>query len=500
MASSNISSPNKHLPVVIIGTGFGGIALAVALKKAGIEDFTILERASEVGGTWRDNTYPGCACDVASNLYSFSFAPNPNWSRTHSNQPEIFEYLKKVARDFNVYPHIRFKQNLQSAVWNSKKEFWEIETSNASFTCDVLVTAVGPFGDAVIPDFPGKDTFKGKAFHTLHWDKSYDISGKKVAVIGTGATGVQIVPELQKAAKKLTVFQRTPSHILPRVNIETSPVKRMASRYVPFFQRGIRAMWYTAYEGLVGLPQFVDPRFLVPYEATARYHLYKQIKDQDLRDKLTPNYRFGCKRPVFSSEYFPALQQNNVDLVCDGIQEIREHSIVDTKGVEHDVDTIVYATGFRIPHQIGEKLVGNKGETLSEFYAGKPTSFMGTSVSGFPNLFMMLGPFSAAGNQSAIFMLETQAGYISKAIVTMRKNDIKQMDVREDVLNAFSNDIQERSLKTTWVSGGCTSYFQNAEGGNNGLWPNWSFMHRWKSRTFDTHKYNVKHNREVEDA
>lgn len=493
-------STTPHLPVVIIGTGFGGIALAVSLQKAGIQDFTLLERATEVGGTWRDNTYPGCACDVASNLYSFSFAPNPNWSQTHSTQPEIFEYLKNVARDFKVYPHIKFEHELQNATWNNNDQRWHIKTNKGAFTCNVLVTAVGPFGDAVIPAFPGAELFRGKSFHTLHWDHSYNFNDKKVAIIGTGATAIQIVPALQHKVKQLKVFQRTPSHVLPRINIATSSAKRAAARYIPLFQKSIRSMWYAAYEGLVGLPQFVDPRFLVPFEAMARYHLHAQVKDKNLREKLSPKYRFGCKRPVFSSEYFLALQEPNVELVCDGIQAIKEHSIVDSQGIEHAVDAIIYATGFKVPHQIGEKLVGNTGKSLSEFFDATPKAYMGTSVSGFPNLMMMLGPFSAAGNQSAVYMLETQANYITKALLAMRRQGIQQFDVRDDVLSAFANDVQQRSLKTTWVSGGCHSYFQNAEGGNNGLWPNWSFMHRWQSRAFDLYKYNVVRNSEMESS
>jgi len=481
----------QHLPVVIIGAGFGGMALAVKLQEAGIEDYHIFERAKEVGGTWRDNTYPGCACDVASNLYSYSFAPNPSWAQTHGTQSEIFGYLKGVAKDFDLYPNIRFDHELIKATWDKKAEQWSLITSQGKYTCSVLVTATGPFGEAVIPEFKGAESFKGSSFHSLHWDHDSDLKGKKVAIVGTGATAIQIVPEIQAEVEHLTIFQRTPSHVLPRVDIATSSFKRAAVRHVPFLQRGIRAAWYTAYEGLVGLPQFVDSRFLVPFEAAARYHLFKQVKDKDLREKLSPTYRFGCKRPVFSSKYFLALQEKNVDLVCSGIEEITEKGIVDSDGVEHEIDTLIYATGFRSPHQISGKLFGNTGTSLAEYFGSRPRAFMGTSIAGFPNLFMMMGPFSAAGNQSAVFMLETQAGYITNAVKTMRKKELKSVDVREDVLDAFTNEVNERSQKTSWVSGGCNSYFQNAEGGNAGLWPSWSFMHRWNSRKFDVNKYVV---------
>lgn len=488
----------QHLPVVIVGTGFGGMALAVKLLEAGIDDFSILEKASEVGGTWRDNTYPGCACDVASNLYSYSFAPNPNWKRTHGTQPEIFEYLKGVANDYDLYPHIRFDHELQHASWDNEDENWKITTNQGKFTCGVLVTATGPFGEAVTPKFEGVTSFKGESFHTLHWDHDCDLLDKKIAIIGTGATAIQVVPELQEKAKHLTVFQRTPSHVLPRVDVATSALKRAATRYVPLLQRGIRAAWYSAYEGLVGLPQFVDSRFLLPYEAVARYHLFSQVKDKSLREKLSPDYRFGCKRPIFSSKYFLSLQEPNVNLVCSGIKEIKEHSVIDSEGEEHEVDVLIYATGYRFPHQIFDKLVGSKGVSMAEYFGDRPRSYMGTSVSGFPNLFMMMGPFSAAGNQSAVFMLETQAGYITKAVAAMRENGLKNVDVREDVLEAFTSEMNDRSQKTSWVSGGCSSYFQNAEGGNAGLWPNWSFMHRWKARDFDVYKYNTTSNDLVE--
>ncbi|OUS31854.1 hypothetical protein A9Q99_01795 [Gammaproteobacteria bacterium 45_16_T64] len=500
MVESNSGSNTRHLPIVIIGTGFGGIALAVKLQEAGIEDFSIFERAKEVGGTWRDNTYPGCACDVASNLYSYSFAPNPDWTRTHSTQPEIFEYLKKVTSDYDLYPNIRFNHELEKAEWDSENQRWRISTNQGDFTCDVLTTAAGPFGNPVIPKFPGVDAFKGESFHTFNWDHGCDIAGKNVAIIGTGATSVQVVPAIQPIVKQLTVFQRTPSHILPRLDIATSAIKRAASKHIPLFQRSIRSMWYGVYESLVGLPQFVDSRFLVPFEKVTRYHLNNQVKDKTLREKLSPNYRFGCKRPVFSSLYYPALQESNVDLVCESIKEIRENSIVDADGNEHAVDVLIYATGFRIPHQISEKLIGEGGRSLSQFFGTKPKSFMGTSFSGFPNLFMMLGPFSAAGNQSAVFMLETQADYITKAILAMRKQNLATVDVREDVLTAFSNDVEQRSQKTSWVSGGCNSYFQNPEGGNGGLWPNWSFMHRWQSRQFEVAKYNVTRRTELENV
>lgn len=489
LAKSNSVQAAVHHHIGIIGSGFGGIALSKHLQDAGIENFVIFERANEVGGTWRDNNYPGCACDVASNLYSFSFAPNPDWSLTHSPQPEILEYLKSVARKLKLYPKVLFKHEVIKAQWHDG--LWHINTNQGNYTCNVLVGAPGPFGSPQIPKFKGLEKFKGKAFHTARWEHEFSLKGKRVAVIGTGATAIQVVPELQKKASRLYVFQRTPSHIIPRIDIHTSSIKKAAFRHVPFLQKAVRASWYTTYELFIGTPQFVDQRFLSVFEAVASANLRHQVKDPELRKKLTPNYRFMCKRPVFNSTFYPALQQPNVSLETDGIREITETGIVDNNGKLHEVDAIVFATGFKVPNDLYERIYSNENVSVSESWGGRPKSYLGTSVSGFPNLFTMLGPFSAAGNQSAIFMLESQAAYITEAIKAMKRIDTPVIEVKADVEDEFYHDVLDRSKNTTWVSGGCTSYFQTAEGDNVGLWPNWSFLYRWKTRNFDISKFRL---------
>lgn len=485
------SQSGRHIPVVIVGAGFGGMGLAVNLHQSGMSDFAIFERGSEVGGTWRDNTYPGVACDVASNLYSLSFAPKHDWSKTHGEGSEIFEYLKDVAANHKLYESIRFDHDLLEARWSDAEKKWLLHSNQGDFICDVLVTAVGPFGEPVIPSFKGADTFEGRAFHTFDWDHDYDLSGKRVAIVGTGATSIQLVPAIQSKVESLTVFQRTPTHILPRTDIKNTAFKKTLFAKIPVLQRIVRSWWYVMYEAISGLPQFASSVFRGPLERIVKKHRESQVPDEVLREKLTPNYHFGCKRPVMSSTFYPALQQPNVELVTADISEVQQNAIVDGDGNSYPIDVLIYATGFRVPHNFYDRLIGVAGQSLTDNWGVAPKAFLGGSVSGFPNLFLMGGPFSSAGNQSAIYMLESQARYITRVIKEMRTRGLAKVDVREDVQNGFYNDLQNRSRKTSWVIGGCKSYYQNAHGGNTGLWPNWSFLYRWKTRNFDPHLFEL---------
>lgn len=478
-------SLRDHFPIAIIGAGLSGIGLAIQLRAAGVEDFTILERADAVGGTWRDNTYPGCACDVASNLYSYSFAPNPEWRRVYGQQAEILDYVKGVARARGIEAFIRFGHELREARWDERRHRWTLSTSRGTFAADVLVTAVGAFGDPVIPTLPGLERFAGTSFHTARWDHRHDLEGRKVAVIGTGASAVQVVPAIVARVGKLSVFQRTPIWVLPRMDGETTPLTRALLRRVPLLQRALRAGWYCTYECLVGLPQFVDTRFLRVFETIGRLQLRRQVADPELRRRLTPHYRFGCKRPAISDDFYPALSRPNVELVTAGIREVRERGIVTEDGVEHPVDTLIFATGFQVPHQIGERIVGRQGRRLSDAFGAEPAAYLGTTVSGYPNLFMLAGPFSGPGSQSYVYMVEAQMRYVTDAVRTMRRKRLSTVEPREDVLASFRHEMERRSRHTSWVGGTCRSYYQNAAGGNAGLWPHWSFLFRWRTRRFD---------------
>lgn len=480
----------NHFPLVIVGAGFGGLGLGVRLRQAGIEDFVILERSSDLGGTWSLNTYPGAACDVPSTLYSYSFAPNPQWSRKFGTQPEILEYLRSTASTHGVTPHIRYETEVESAAFDEETNQWSLRTSQGDFTCDVLVGAVGIFAEAKFPDLEGLDSFKGTRFHTLDWDHDHDLTGERVAVIGTGATAVQVIPEVQRIAGEVQVYQRTPPWIVPRADRAISALEQVAFRTLPLLQRANRTAWYTSIESL-GLPGFVSARFRVPFEAVARLQLRRQVRDKTLRSALTPDYMIGCKRAVFSDAYYPAMSQDNVELVTVGIREVRPHSIVTTDGVERPVDTIIVATGFTTTPRFRDNVKGTDGRSLNDVHHERPQSYLGLANAGFPNMFTILGPFGAAGNQSAIFMAECQIDYIVDAVSRIRATGVRRAEVRRDVQDAFVTEVHARAQHGTWLTGGCSSYYTNDRGENAGLYPNWSFEYRRRTRRWDADNYEV---------
>ncbi|MET8774912.1 NAD(P)/FAD-dependent oxidoreductase [Nocardia sp. NPDC004654] len=487
MAAPSGTDP-EHRAIVVIGAGIAGIGLAVKLREAGFDDFVLLERASELGGTWQANTYPGCACDVPSHLYSYSFAPNPNWSRTYGTQPEILDYLRSVAERHDVVRHMRFDTPLVRAEWDEAALRWHIETERGELTAEVLISAVGPFSEAKIPDFPGIGDFEGAQFHSLHWDHEHDLTGERVAVIGTGASAVQFVPEIQPIVRRLTVFQRSAPWIVSRMDRRTHAVERALLRRMPVLGKAIRGAYFAGIESF-GLVGFVDRRFRHPFQALSRWQLHRQVSDPALREKLTPDYMIGCKRAIFSDAYYPALTRDNVEVVTERIKEIRPHSIVTDTGAEYPVDTIVWGTGFGSLPQLYERIVGKDGRSIAEAYRDRPGSYLGAAAAGFPNMFCTLGPFGAAGNQSAIYMIEGQIGYIIDALKTMRDKGIRRVEVRPGVQRSFLNEMEERSRETVWLKGGCDSYYTTADGRNAGLYPDWSFQYRRRVAEFDAESY-----------
>jgi cation diffusion facilitator CzcD-associated flavoprotein CzcO len=481
----------EHHPLVIVGAGFAGIGLVAKLREAGFDDLLVLERAGDLGGTWRDNTYPGCACDTASHLYSYSFAPNPDWSRAFAGQPEILEYLRRVAAEHDVERHVRFGCELIEASWDDEQRRWSLQTSTGPLTADVLITATGPFGDPAVPRLPGLDRFEGASFHSARWDHDHDLRGERVAVLGTGASALQFIPEVQQVADQLLVFQRTPAWVLPRYDRPTGSFERKLLRRVPLLRRTLRASLYLIVEGF-GSINFIDRRFCRFYESIGRWQLRRQVSDPALRRKLTPDYAIGCKRPVVSDDYLPALTRSNVDVVTEPIVEIRERSIVTGDGQEHPVDTIIHGTGFDVPSRQAERVRGRDGRSLADVYAERPQSYLGLVQAGFPNLFTTFGAFSGAGNQSALYMLEGQFAYIVDALRTMRRDGARVLEVRRDVQDAFVREAEERSRETVWVKGGCNSYYTTPDGRNAGLWPSWSFEYRRRTRRFDPDAYQLE--------
>lgn len=480
----------EHHRIVVLGAGFGGIGLAIKLREAGFEDLVVLERADDLGGTWQANTYPGCACDVPSQLYSYSFAPNPDWSRTYGKQREILEYLRRVAVEHDVVRCIRLGTELTEARWDEQHGVWRIATSRGSMTADFFISAAGIFAEAKYPDLPGLDSFEGTAFHSLHWDHDHDLTGERVAVIGTGASAVQFVPEIQPRVAALTVFQRSAPWIVPRMDRPTLGLERTLLRRLPLAQKAIRGTWYTLIEGF-GLVGFVDNRFRHPFEMLGRLQLLRQIRDPHLRRKATPDYIIGCKRAIFSDAYLPALDKPNVEVVTDGIAEVRARSIRTRAGVEIPVDTIIYGTGFTTIPSAFERIIGADDLSIADLYHHRPQTYLGAAMAGFPNFFCTLGPFGAAGNQSAIYMLESQIGYIVDALRTLRSRGDRRVEVRQATQDAFVEEMTRRSADTVWLTGGCQSYYTTPDGGNAGLYPNWSFEYRRRTRRFDAEAYEV---------
>lgn len=479
--------------VAIIGSGFGGIGMAASLLRAGITDVVLLERAADLGGTWRDNSYPGAACDVPSHLYCFSFAPNPDWSRSFSPQPEIWEYLRRVAAEKEVTGKIRFGEEVTSARWDPAARLWRIETTTATLTARFLVAAGGPLSDPMIPAIPGLGTFAGAVFHSATWDHDYDLAGRSVAVIGTGASAIQFVPRIQPLAGQLTVFQRTPPWIMPRRDRQVSRAERWLFRHVPVTQRLARAAIYCGREAYA-LGFVKDPAIMRAAQGLARRHLHRQVADPGLRAALTPSYRMGCKRILLSNDYYPALTRPNVTLVTDGIQEIRENSVLTCNGTEHPVDTLIFGTGFHVTDfPLAHRIFAPQGVSLASRWSARPaqTAFRGTTTAGFPNLFVLTGPNTGLGHNSQVFMIEAQIRYVLGALIHARRHAIDRVEVRPEAQAAYDQMVQRKMRRTVWVTGGCQSWYLDAEGRNVTLWPDFTWRYAWQTRRFDPSRYDL---------
>jgi cation diffusion facilitator CzcD-associated flavoprotein CzcO len=470
-------SASRHVHVAIVGSGFSGLGTAIRLKQAGFHDFAVLERANEVGGCWRDNTYPGCACDVESPLYSFSFAPNPGWSRSFSPQAEILDYLRRTARDHGVLPHVRFGHELLNASWDERRAQWRIETSAGPLTASVLVGGMGPLTEPAIPALPGLESFRGEAFHSARWRHDVSLSGKRVAVVGTGASAVQFLPRIQPTVAQLTLFQRTPAWVIPRIDKAISPRMRRIYRALPITQRLTRAAIYARREAYIF--GFRNPAVMKALERFARRYLEQQVPDPVLRRKLTPDFRMGCKRILLTNDYLRTLGRSNVEVVTDGIRELRPHAIVSADGREHPVDVILFGTGFQVTDiPFAKRIFGRAGKSLHETWQGSPTAHLGTTVSGFPNLFLLLGPNTGLGHTSVVLMIESQLQIVIEALQHMRAKHLTSCEPRPEVQAAFVRELVKQSRDTVWTSGGCVSWYIDKTGRNSAVWPSFTFAFR----------------------
>jgi cation diffusion facilitator CzcD-associated flavoprotein CzcO len=489
---STEATPRTH-EVGIIGTGFAGLGMAMKLKEEGREDFVVFERASSVGGTWRDNTYPGCACDVPSHLYSLSFAPNPNWSRSFSAQPEIYEYMKATAERSGVLPHVQFDCEVEDATWSEDDKVWVLQTAKGEFRARVLVAGIGGLIEPRLPDVPGLADFEGEVFHSARWNHDYDIKGKRVAAIGTGASAIQFVPAIQPEVEKLHLFQRTPAWITPRGDRPVSDLRKRLYRRFPALQRLTRAGLYWSREMLV-LGFIKNPKLMnvLPRRVALR-HMHSQVEDPELRRKLTPNYTIGCKRILVSNDFYPAVASDNVELLTEGLAEVRGNKVIGSQGTEREVDAIILGTGFDVTDFPGARIFhGREGKALTELWDGSPSAHRCTTVNGFPNLFILGGPNFGTGHMSAVEMVENQYPYVLDGLRKIEDRGLASFDVRADVQERFVAETDRKMAGTVWMKGGCASWYVDKNGRNPTLWPDWTFVHERQLREFNLDEYEVE--------
>ncbi|UVS77381.1 NAD(P)/FAD-dependent oxidoreductase [Actinokineospora sp. UTMC 2448] len=477
--------------VVIIGAGASGIGAAVKLLGQGVRDFVVLEKADGVGGTWRANTYPGCACDVPSALYSFSFAPNPSWTRAFAGQPEILDYLRDVATRYGVTPHVRFGTELTRAQWDDTARRWVLETTRGRFTARLVIAGAGPWNEPLIPDLPGLLDFPGEVFHSAWWNHDYDLRGKRVAVVGSGASAVQFVPRIQPHVASLHLFQRTAQWVLPKPDHHVPRVERYLLRRFPALQRALRSAEYLGMEALgVG---FRHPAVLRAVQAVGRAHLLATVRDPALRRALTPDYTLGCKRLLFSNEYYPALTRPNVRVHPHAVRLVEGSTVVGTDGSRSEVDCVILGTGFRILDMpLAERVFDADGRSLADHWRGSPSAYLGTTVSGFPNAFLLLGPNLGTGHSSAFMILEAQLAYVMDAVRTIRAAGWSSVDVRPEVQAAYDAEVQAALPSTVYNAGGCSSYYLDVNGRNSFSWPWSTGRMRERIRVFDPAAYTVR--------
>ena len=482
----------RRVGVLIIGSGFAGLGAAIRLARDGREDFLVVERGSEVGGTWRDNTYPGAACDVPSHLYSYSFELNPTWSRSFSPQPEIQQYLRDTAEKYGVLDKHLFDTEVTLARWDGATSQWLVDTTNGAFRAEVLVGAVGALAEPALPDLPGIDSFAGEIFHSSRWNHAAQLAGKRVALIGTGASAIQIGPEIAPQVAHLDVYQRTAPWVMPRGDRPYRRVEQLAFQHVPFAQRLSREAIYWARELMV-LGFAYQPRLLKAAQKIAERHIAKAIDDPGLRAAVTPTWQIGCKRILISNDWYPTLARDDVELVTDGIAEIRPNAIVTKDGTVREVDAIVVATGFHVTDSpTFERIVGAEGRSLADVWRDKgQQAYKGAAVHGFPNMLFVIGPNTGLGHSSMVYMAESHINYLASALHRMERDGIATFDVREDVQRDYNDRLQDRMERTIWTTGGCASWYLDSHGRNTTLWPGFTFTFRRLTRSFDRDAYET---------
>ena len=480
--------------VAIIGAGFAGLGAAIRLKMSGRNSFVVFERANDVGGTWRENTYPGCACDVPSHLYSYSFAPNPNWSKAYSPQPEIYRYLRDCVSRFGLRGQIRFETEILDTRWLEERTCWQLTTQHGQIiTARVVVAAIGPLNRPSVPRLPGLETFAGTAFHSARWNHAYDLRGKRVAVIGTGASAIQIVPEIAPLAAQLTVYQRTAPYLNPRNNRTYAPWQQRLYARLPALQRAHRGFFYWLNE-LFGLSFLGNTTLNRLGTTVARKHLENQITDPDLRQKAWPAYTLGCKRVLVSDEYYPALCRPNVELVTDPIRAVTPTGILTADGTERPLDALIFSTGFVVADIfLTQKLTGRHGrDLLGEWAQTGAQALYGLTISGFPNLLFLMGPNTGLGHNSIIHMIESQLNYLLDYIRHLEEaGEGALLDVKPDRQRTHNQALQTQLASTVWASG-CQSWYMNERGQNTTIWPDLTVAYRRATRRLNPADYTLE--------
>lgn len=488
----------ERVRTVIVGSGFAGLAMAAALRRRGDADFVVLEKADAIGGTWRDNHYPGCQCDVPSHLYSYSFAPKADWSAAYAPQPEIRAYIEACADRLDLRRHLRLGAEVREARFDEATATWTVRCADGrAFVGDVAVVATGGLSRPLTPRLPGLDTFAGRTWHSAAWDHDAPLAGQRVAAIGTGASAIQFVPHLARAAAHLTLFQRTPPWILPRPDHTFTAAERAALR-VPGVRRAYRALLYLRHE-LTAVPFTIEPRILRVAQRLALRHLRRQVADPVLRAKLTPAYTMGCKRILMSNEYYPALARPNVHVETSPIREVTPTGITTADGVHHAVDAIVFGTGFDIHDYVGPvRVIGRGGLELAEVWRTSAQAYRGTTIPGFPNAFVIVGPNTGLGHNSMIFMIECQTRYIAGALDHLREHNLAMLEPTEAATRRYNEHLQARLAGTVWATG-CKSWYLDAAGKNTTLWPGSTAEFFARTYRFDASAYRTVSKRQLAD-
>jgi cation diffusion facilitator CzcD-associated flavoprotein CzcO len=476
---------------LIVGAGFSGLCMAMKLREAGMNSFLVIEKSEGIGGTWWENRYPGCACDIPSHLYSFSFDLNPQWSRMFAGREEIQEYMVRCVERHGIRDQIRLKTQLREAMWDEGAAVWHATLGDGSaIDARVIVSGMGALHVPRYPEIEGLDRFEGPSFHSAAWDSSIDLEGKNVAVIGTGASAIQFVPQIAPLAAKLSLYQRTPPWIVPKLDHPIADRWRRRFERIPGLMRAYRTMLFWILE--IRVLGFLKKGWLREQGAKeARKHLTAQVTDAELRAKLTPHYEFGCKRVLISNDFYPALARPNVELVTDAIKEVRAHSIVTSDGIERPVDVLIYGTGFRVTELLrGTRIVGRGGVEIHDAWKERVSAFLGITVAGFPNFFILLGPNTGLGHNSVVLMIEAQVRYVMSCLRMMRRRGLAVMEVRTASQEQFVERVRRRLATSVWQAGGCRSWYQDQRTGESPVvWPGSVVDYRRRTRSAAAEDY-----------